>query len=146
MNRNDFTDLAAKGVLVFGDLDFRGKCPREGVEQATFFNRLRREYPDSLGLLALHPKNEGQLRGGQFKGLARDKAEGMMPGACDIIIPARIAFACEMKRQDYTQSAWQDGQREYLTAAAGQGAFACVAFGYKAAWQALEYWINHVAE
>lgn len=141
MNRTELNELASAGVMVFGDLEFRGKCPLEGREQATFFNRLRREYPDTLGVLALHPRNEAQLRGGQFGAMSKQKAEGMTPGASDIIIPARVPFVAEMKRRDYTQCTWQDGQVEYLTAAANMGAFACVAFGYDAAWQALEYWI-----
>lgn len=136
------TDLP-DGVLVYGDTSFRGKCPLESQEQATFFNQLRREYPDTLGRIALHPRNEQQLRGGQFSRLARQKAEGMTPGASDIIIPAGGrcgAFVCELKRRDHTQSKWQDGQIEYLCAAHGAGAFVCVALGWEAAWQALRDW------
>jgi hypothetical protein len=125
---------------VYGDASFRGKCPAEAMEQITFFNTLRREYPETWGRIALHPRNEQQLRGGQHKELARHKAEGLTPGASDIIIPARIAFVCELKRQDHTQSKWQDGQVEYLTAAHNAGAFACVALGWKAAWGAFEEW------
>ena len=35
---------------------------------------------------------------------------------------------------------WQDGQREYLEAAAACGAFVCVALGAVAAWEAFEVW------
>ena len=129
-----------QGVLLFGDPDFRGKCPKEDLEQVTFFNKLRREYPDSWGLLALHPRNEGLKTNGQFSSVLKHGAEGMTPGAADIIIPARIAFVCELKRQDRTQSAWQDGQGAFLGAAAGAGAFACVALGWVAAWEAFEAW------
>lgn len=125
---------------VFGNLSFRGKCPTESVEQITFFNRLRREYPTTWGALAIHPRNEGLKRGGQFAAVQRHAAEGMTPGAADIILPARVAFVCEMKRRDHTKSAWQDGQVEYLTAAHNAGCFACVAFGYAAAWEAFEAW------
>ena len=125
---------------IFGDKKFRGKCPVETIEQITFFNRLRREYPDTWGALALHPRNEQQLRGGQFRGVIRQKAEGMTPGAADIIIPGVPTFVCEMKRRDHTQSAWQTGQVEYLTAAKNAGCFVCVALGYAAAWQAFTDW------
>jgi hypothetical protein len=128
------------GVRVYGDPAWRGKCPAEAMEQVTFFAKLRRDHPETWGRLALHPRNEQQLRGGQHRALSRQKAEGMTPGAADIIIPARVAFVCELKRQDRTQSAWQDGQVEYLTAAADAGAFACVALGWQAAWQAFEDW------
>jgi len=66
----------------------------------------------------------------------------MTVGAADIIIPARVAFVCELKRRDHTQSAWQDGQLTYLQAAERAGAFACVALGWEAAWQALGVWIE----
>jgi hypothetical protein len=125
---------------VFGNTEWRGKCPLESAEQITFFNTLRKEYPDTWGRLALHPRNEQQLRGGQHKGLIKQKAEGMTPGASDIIIPARVAFVCEIKRQDHTQSKWQDGQIEYLTAAHNAGAFACVALGWVGAWDAFLEW------
>jgi len=128
------------GVLLFGDADFRGKCPTEAIEQVTFFNTLRREYPETWGALALHPRNEGLKTNGQFSSVAKHSAEGMTPGAADIIIPARIAFVCELKRQDRTQSAWQDGQESFLAAAAAAGAFSCVALGWQAAWEAFEAW------
>jgi len=133
-------DLAQAGVLIFGDTSFRGICPPEDMEQITFFNRLRREYPDTLGMIALHPRNEGLKRGGHIRAVQMHKAEGMTPGASDIIIPGRVSFVCELKRRDYTKCAWQEGQREYLKAASASGAFACVAFGCDAAWQALKYW------
>lgn len=130
---------------IYGDTTWRGKCPVEALEQVTFFARLRREYPDTWGLLALHPRNEQQLRGGQFRALAKHKAEGMTPGASDIIIPAGGAmgsFVCELKRRDHTKSKWQDGQVEYLQAAHNTGSFACVAFGCDAAWQAFQDWLS----
>lgn len=134
------SELQDAGVRIYGDAAFRGKCPSESMEQMTFFNTLRREYLTTWGRLALHPRNEQQLRGGQHKALAQHKAEGMTPGASDIIIPARVTFVCELKRQDHTQSKWQPGQVEYLTAAHDAGAFACVALGWKAAWGALIEW------
>jgi len=127
---------------VYGDTGFRGKCPTEALEQITFFRRLRDAYPDSYGLTALHPRNEGLKIGGQFGAVSRHKAEGMTPGASDIIIPGRVTFVCEMKRRDRTQSEWQDGQIEYLTAAHNAGAFACVALGCDAAWEAFQEWLT----
>ncbi len=126
---------------VYGDLTFRGKCPTESLEQITFFGRLKDRYPDTWGRLGLHPRNEGQKTGGQFGALSRHKAEGMTVGASDIIIPGRVTFVCELKRRDRTQSAWQDGQIEYLTAAHNAGSFACVALGCDAAWEAFEEWL-----
>ncbi|AIM40814.1 putative VRR-DNA nuclease [Idiomarinaceae phage Phi1M2-2] len=123
----------------YGDQKFRGPCPPEGAEQITFFNQLRAKYPDSYGVIAIHPRNEGKRTHQQT---ARQKAEGMTKGASDIIIPGSPAFCCELKRQDHTKSQWQEGQIDYLEYARKQGAFVCVAFGWEAAWEALQEWIS----
>jgi len=128
-------------IPVYGDLTFRGKCPAEHVEQASFFNKLRREYPDSYGLIAIHPRNEGMLSGGQHQAMIRHKAEGMSKGASDIVVPGSPSFICELKRANHTLSSWQDGQQEYLLACQAAGAFACVALGAGAAWQAFGVWL-----
>lgn len=127
---------------VYGDVTFRGVCHREEVEQASFFSRLRREHPESWGILAIHPRNEGLLTGGQFHAIRKHKAEGMSPGAADVVIPGAPSFVCEMKRQNHTLSTWQPGQIDYLEAAAKAGAFACVALGAEAAWGAFEEWLG----
>jgi hypothetical protein len=129
-------------VPVYGDTKFRGACPKEEIEQVTFFNRLRRVYPDTYGLIALHPRNEQQLKGSQHRTLISQKAEGMTKGAADIIIPGAPTFVCEMKRRDHTLSTWQDGQTSYLVIAEAAGSFACVALGADAAWEAFEAWIR----
>lgn len=130
---------------VYGDASFRGKCPREDVEQVTFFNRLRQRHPETWGILGLHPRNEGMKQRGQFSSVQKHAAEGMTKGASDIIIPGCPAFVGEIKRRDHMQSAWQDGQVEYLTAAHQAGAFACVALGCDAAWEAFEEWLTRQA-
>lgn len=130
-------------VRLYGNTEWRGKCPPEGLEQITFFNRVRSQYPDTWGAIALHVRNEGKRYREQ---IALHKAEGMTAGAADIIIPGRITFVCELKRQDHTKSKWQPNQLEYLEASGNSGAFACVALGCDAAWQALHDWIDHVAE
>lgn len=127
---------------VFGNKQFRGDCPVESMEQVTFFNKLRTEYPDTWGAIALHPRNEQKLRGGQHRALIRQKAEGMTPGASDVIIPGRVSFVCEIKRQDHTKSKWQPNQIEYLIAAQNAGAFACVALGWEGAWEAFGAWVE----
>lgn len=127
-------------IPVYGDITFRGKCPKEEVEQASFFSKLRRDYPASWGLIALHPRNEGLKEKGQFSSVIKHAAEGMTKGASDIIIPGSPSFVCEMKRQDHTQSTWQEGQPEYLISAKNAGAFVCVALGAVAAWEAFEDW------
>lgn len=126
---------------VYGDTSFRGKCPTESVEQITFFNMLRTDYLKTWGRIAVHVRNEQQLKGAQHRGMIRQKVEGMTKGASDVLIPARVSFVCEMKRQDHTQSKWQDGQIEYLTACQDAGAFSCVALGWSGAKLAFEDWL-----
>tara|TARA_R100001143_G_scaffold58421_2_gene56279 strand:+ start:61 stop:483 length:423 start_codon:yes stop_codon:yes gene_type:complete len=133
--------ILPKTIPIYGDTTFRGKCHKEHVEQASFFSKIRKEYPDSYGLLAIHPRNEGQLIGGQFSAMQKHKLEGLSKGASDIIIPGRRAFVCELKRSDHTQSKWQEGQLEYLQAADAAGCFACVALGASAAWEAFREWV-----
>lgn len=127
-------------LKVYGSQDFRGDCPLEGVEQATFFAELRRQHPETWGILALHPKNEDKRRGAQFQRLKVDKAMGLSPGASDVVIP--LGFCCEIKRRDHAKSKWQPGQIEYLQAAHDMGGFACVALGWEAAWEAFEEWLK----
>ena len=124
-------------LKVYGDKKFRGDCPRETVEQITFFAELKTLYPE-LWNIAIHPKNEGLLIKGQFQQINKDKAMGMRKGAADIIIP--VGFVCELKRQDHTKSSWQEGQKEYLKAVHALGGFACIALGYKAALEAVKTW------
>lgn len=120
-------------------MDYRGPCPKESAEQITFFSALRREYPDTLGKIAIHPRNEGQRHRNE---VIRHKAEGMVTGASDVVIPGAPAFVCEIKRMDHTQSRWEDGQQEYLEAAQEAGAFVCVALGWQAAMEAVQEWAS----
>lgn len=130
-----------EGVSLYGDTSYRGKCPTEDVEQASIVNMIRRQYPDTWGRLVIHPRNEGLVSRGQFSAVIKHRAEGMTPGASDIIVPGSPSFVCEMKRRNIQLSQWQDGQREYLEAAAKAGCFACVALGAMAAWDAFREWI-----
>lgn len=66
----------------------------------------------------------------------------MTPGASDIVIPGGQTFICEMKRQDHTLCKWEQKQIAYLEQCENQGAFVCVALGYKAALEALEQWMK----
>ena len=120
-------------LKVYGDTSYRGDCPSETLEAITFFAQLRREYPDTYGLIATHIRNEGKRNCYQA---SREKAEGMTKGAPDIIIPMSRTFVCEMKRLDHTKSKWQPMQLEYLKTAHDAGAFVCVALGYDAAYSA----------
>jgi hypothetical protein len=122
-------------IPVFGDMSFRGDCSTETLEQVTFFARIRRKYPDTWGVLAIHPRNEGQRSVFQT---AHQKAEGLTEGASDIVIPGSPTFVCELKRRDHTKSVLSDEQVKYLRAAIKVGSFACVALGVDAAEEAFD--------
>lgn len=122
---------------VYGDLKYRNKkCPKESAEQITFFNTIRKQYPE-YGAIAVHQRNEGKRYAHQ---VSKQKAEGMTPGASDIIIPGSPTFVCELKRQDHTICTWQPNQIEYLEACKKQGAFVCVALGWEGAMEAFLEW------
>lgn len=124
---------------VYGSTDYRNKkCPVESAEQITFFNVLRRDYP-KLGIIAVHPRNEGKRT---MQQAMRQKAEGMTSGASDIIIPGNPSFVCELKRKDHTLCSWEVEQLTYLETARNNGSFVCVALGYEAALEALIEWIG----
>lgn len=128
-----------KLVKVYGDISYRGVCPPESAEQKTLFAEIRRRWPDTLGAIAIHPRNEGERH---FIQAAIHKSEGMVKGAADLIIPGWPTFVCELKRRDHTKCKWEAGQLEYLLACQKQGAFVCVALGWDAALDAITDWIN----
>lgn len=125
-------------IKVYGDKEFRGKCASEALEQVTFFARLRRLHPE-YGSIALHPRNEGKRTHLQA---AKEKSEGMVTGATDIIIPSSPSFVCELKRRDHTLSSLHQAQIDYMHSAEKAGCFVCVALGADAAWEAFLEWIS----
>lgn len=129
-------------IPVYGDLSFRGKCPRECVEQASAVNRIRQLYPETFGALVFHPRNEQQLRGGQHSAMIKHKAEGLTAGVPDLIVPGAPSCIIEIKRCDKTQSKISTEQIDYLTAAQNAGAFVAVALGAVAAIEAFDIWRN----
>lgn len=123
-------------LVVFGDVNYRDKkCPPESAEQITVFNWLRANGYST----AIHPRNEGKRHHAQTR---RQKAEGMTPGASDIIIPGKQTFICELKRADHTLCKWEPDQIDYLYQCHKDGAFVCVALGHKAVIEAVKQWKN----
>jgi hypothetical protein len=125
-------------LKIYGDTEYRGACPKEALEQVTFFARLRRQYPDTLGLIGVHVRNEGKRN---FLQAAKEKSEGMTTGAADIIIPGAPTFICELKRRDHTTSSISDQQLAFLRASQAAGSFVCIALGVDAAWEALHAYL-----
>lgn len=128
-------------IRVYGAMDYRGECQKEDAELITFFNWLHIAHPSHYAV-AIHPDNEGVVRGDGFYRQSRQKAKGAIKkGAADIIICGSPTFVCELKRKDHTKSRWQEGQLEFLENCQKQGAFACVAFGFEGAQLAFNHWL-----
>lgn len=132
MKLSEITD-----IKIYGDMSYRGKCPKEDAELTTFVNQLRKHKPE-LHKLGVHPKNEGVRTNTQA---ALEKMKGALnKGAADYIIPASPAFVCEFKRQDPTARELEQEQYEYLTLAASMGSFVCIALTWKDAMNAVNDW------
>ena len=125
-----------ENIRVYGDTDYRGTCPTEQMEHITFFAQLRAQMPE-LGVIALHPKNEGKRHLHRYR---HDVLMGLSVGACDIVIPGAPTFVCELKRRDHTKSKLSDVQVEWMTAAMAAGAHVCIALGWEAAMDAVKEW------
>jgi len=125
------------GVKIFGEPKYRGagKAPSELQEQITLFNEIRRRWPE-IGEIAIHVRNEGKK---SVQAVLREKAEGMVTGAADIIIPGCPTFVCELKRRDKGARVSKK-QKTYLETAAKHGAFSCVCYGYESALEAIALW------
>lgn len=125
------------GLVVYGDHEWRGKCPLEAAEAVSFFCQLRAEFPE-LAAVATHIRNEGRRTKRQGY---QHQQEGMNTGASDVIIPVCPPIVMEMKRRDHTLSSISKEQVEYLVAAAGGGAFAGVALGAAGAMEMVRAWV-----
>lgn len=129
-------------IRIYGDINYRGKCAKESLEQITFVNRVRKEYPDTHGITLFHAKNEAKLINGQFKAIDKDRAMGMSVGCADIHAPGKPSLCMEIKRKDHTLSKVTDEQIRYLLASKNNGSFTCIALGCDAAWEAFNEWIK----
>lgn len=111
-----------------------GEHPSEAAEMSTFFNQLRKLYPQYYAI-ALHIRNEND---GDHNKVSKQKIQGgFVKGASDIVIPCNPPFVCEMKSIS-KKSRISNEQVAFLNAAVDVGAFACLTYGWKATMQAFE--------
>lgn len=140
MRTDQIKRLLVAGVPIYGSLEYRNKhCALEDAELETFVNQLREKHP-KLATLFIHIPNEGERTMDEVQILKRKGA--LNKGAVDELIPADISFVGELKREDHTLSVIYDEQINYLITAHQLGAFAFVALGWRANWQALEDWLK----
>ena len=83
-----------ESIKIYG-APIKGCKVAESAHMITFFNTLRREYPE-YAKCCLHIRNEGKRTRQQIE---REKAEGFITGASDIILVGNPSFVCEMKSQ-----------------------------------------------
>lgn len=124
-------------IEVYGDTSYRGPCPHERVEQKMAIELVRIRWPNSWGLLAIHPRNEGRRTHRQA---SQHKAEGLTPGAPDLMIPAPVPCLIEIKRRDHTLCTLQASQELYLRTAKNNGCFVALALGVDGVVRALDAW------
>jgi hypothetical protein len=114
------------------------KSPLEHIEQINLVAHCRRRWPKEFNLM-LHVPNESDVPA-QYR--VKLKKCGILKGASDwlILYPSngKPYMALELKRSRKRDSSISQDQVDFLVNAEYVGAFACVAYGYKAALQAIE--------
>lgn len=130
--------ISSAGIPLYGDPNWRGKCPLEAAEAVSFFCQLRAEFPE-LAKVATHIRNEGKRTKRQGY---QHQQEGMNTGASDVIIPTCPPIVMEMKQRDHTESEISNKQIKYLIAVAGLGAFTGVALGAAGAMDMVRAWVT----
>lgn len=128
-----------KWLPVYGDTIYRGKCPREIVEQINFISWLQKELPEYYRL-TFHPKIEG--RRSHAQSMIDQKTGSMKKGVSDIICVGFPMLVMEIKRADQKQSSWKDGQLQFLEESKNAGAFVCLALGAEGAKAAFDDWVE----
>ena len=113
-----------------------GKQPSEANEMTTFFNQLKKRYPE-IHALALHVRNEGK-RDHKDTNIMKMQG-GFIKGAPDIVIAGSPTFLCEMKSKAKSSRTSKE-QDAFLERAYRAGCFCCVAYGWEAAIEAVEEW------
>lgn len=114
----------------------QGDQPSEAAEMTTFFNQLKKRYPE-IHALALHVRNEGK-RDHKDANIMKMQG-GFIKGAPDIVIMGKPTFLCEMKSKSKKSRVAKE-QIEFLERADKAGCFCCVAYGWEAAIMAVEEW------
>ena len=121
-------------IPVFGEV-VKGCKVSETMHMVTFFNTLRREYPQ-YGGICIHVRNEGKRTQHQID---KERASGLVTGCCDIILPGNPTLCIELKSQSPSAKISPE-QIAYLLAAQAAGAYSCIALGYTGAMLAFNAW------
>ena len=133
------------GVLCYWDETLNAsktKSPLEHIEQINLVAHCRKLWPKEFNLM-LHVPNESNVPVQYRNKLSKC---GLLPGASDwlILYPSngKPYMALELKRSRKRDSSISQDQVDFLLNAEHVGAFACVAYGYKAALHAIELYFK----
>ena len=129
-------DLKKRGIIVFGDENFRGTSPSENLACQTIVNQTRKRFPD---LIFMHIKNEGKRTTNQMK---FDNSMGFLTGASDYMFIGYPMMALEVKRSNHKASTIDTKQIEFLEKVIRLGGIAVLALGGKAGVEAVEYFVS----
>ena len=125
--------LREKGILIFGDENFRGACPKENMASQTLVSQTRIRYPHTV---FMHIKNEGKRTKNQID---FDKTMGFRKGASDYLFIGYPTMALEIKQENHKKSTIDTEQIKFLEDVISVGGIGAVAFGGKGAVEAMEY-------
>lgn len=121
----------------FGNLPKSTSNPAEDYVLSSVVSRIRKDYPNTYGLVAFHVKNESKRTTTQIK---IDKLKGLTKGVSDLIVIGNPTLCMEIKKDNSCR--FEDGQLQFLEQAQKGGAFACLAIGYQGALDAFHHWIE----
>lgn len=118
------------------------RCPSEDGEATNFYCLAIAQWPH-LEPLMFHVPNE---RKATVQAQMRLNQQGVKKGVSDYIIltpsNGHPYAVIELKRQDWSKSSLSKEQRDFLSAAMQQGAFAAVAYGWEAAIHAVNDYLD----
>lgn len=128
------------GILCYWDTEVQGKkCRLEEYEQIDLVSHFKHKWPNPAKM-SFHPINESKSAP-QYR--AKLNKCGILKGASDwiVLFPSNghPFMVIELKRANKKDAAAvSKEQKEFLVNSKKLGAFACVAYGYKAALVAIE--------
>ncbi|AUR92543.1 hypothetical protein NVP1173O_67 [Vibrio phage 1.173.O._10N.261.55.A11] len=141
------------GIEIYGDLGYRGDCPLEDSDLASFFAWVRYNYPQYESLI-FHCETEfNPTSASSYAYHTKSKAKGRLDGIADIVcLPVSSgapAFLCELKRLDISKSLASKKRKEHfetqlllLSSQKSFGNIPIVALGLEATKTAFKEYIN----
>ena len=141
------------GIEIKGDPSYRGDCPIEDSDLASFFSWVRYNYPQYESLI-FHCETEfNPTSASSYAYHTKSKAKGRLDGIADIVcLPVSSgapAFLCELKRLDVSKSLASKKRKEHfetqlllLSSQKSFGNIAIVALGLEATKTAFKEYID----